>query len=213
MTRLWTLPLLLLAAATARAEERELDVHRWKVIERESGPVSYYSVIDDPGGPYIRAAYRAGLKTVVLGVGVDDADRQAARKLRWKWRAVAFPQGGNPCVSGKGDSAAAVYVSWKRGMRWYTLKYVFGAGVPDGTVCHRKRGPFAAQDTIVLRSGGPPGAWRDEEIDLREEFRNHFENGDARAAVPDLAGIGILTDGDQTRSESVADYAGFTLVR
>jgi hypothetical protein len=98
-------------------------------------------------------------------------------------------------------------------MRWYTLKYVFGTGAPEGTVCHRKRSPFAAQDTIVLRSGGPLGAWRDQEIDLGEEFRNHFENGDARAAVPDLAGIGILTDGDQTRSESVADYAGFVLIR
>ena len=211
MRRPWIL--LLLAAATARADDRELDVHRWKVIERESGPVSYYSVVDDPDGAFIHAAYRVGLKSVVLGVEVDDADRRAARKLRWKWRAVAFPQGSDPCIRGKGDAAAAVYVSWKRGVRWYTLKYVFGAGSPEGTVCHRKRSPFAAQDTIVLRSGGPLGAWLDQEIDLQEEFRTHFENGDARAAVPDLAGIGILTDGDQTRSESVADYAGFMLVR
>jgi hypothetical protein len=211
MRRPWIL--LLLAAATARADDRELDVHRWKVIERESGPVSYYSVVDDPHGAFIHAAYRVGLKSVVLGVEVEDADRRAARKLRWKWRAMAFPQGSDPCVRGKGDAAAAVYVSWKRGVRWYTLKYVFGAGSPEGTVCHRKRSPFAAQDTIVLRSGGPLGAWLDQEIDLQEEFRAHFENGDARAAVPDLAGVGILTDGDQTRSESVADYAGFKLLR
>jgi hypothetical protein len=211
MTRLWIF--LLLAAAAARGEERDLDVHRWKVIERESGPVSYYSVVDDPDGAFIHAAYRVGLKSVVLGVEVADADRRAARKLRWKWRALTLPQGSDPCVRGKGDAAAAVYVSWKRGVRWYTLKYVFGVGAPEGAVCHRKRSPFAAQDTIVLRSGGPLGAWVDQEIDLADEFRNHFEDGDPRAAVPDLAGIGILTDGDQTRSESVADYAGFVLIR
>src|SRR5262245_5790376 len=190
----------------------DLDVHKWKVIERESGPVNYYSVVDDRGGAYIHAAYRPGLKTVVLGVEVDEADRRAARKLRWKWRAVAFPRGADACVKGKGDSAAAVYVSWKRGMRWYTLKYVFAEEIPEGTVCHRKRGAFSATDTIVLRSGAP-GAWHEQEIDLQAEFQNHFENGDAKASVPDLAGIGILTDGDQTKSPSVADYAGFLLSR
>jgi hypothetical protein len=72
---------------------------------------------------------------------------------------------------------------------------------------------FVAQDTIVLETGGPLGVWADERIDLRGEFRRHFEGGNPNAAVPDLVGIGIMSDGDQTRSESAADYADFVLER
>jgi hypothetical protein len=62
-----------------------------------------------------------------------------------------------------------------------------------------------------LRSGGPVGVWQNEEIDLRADFRKHFENGDTSASVPDFVGVGIMTDGDQTMSESSADFGTFTL--
>jgi hypothetical protein len=29
--------------------------------------------------------------------------------------------------------------------------------------------------------------------------------------VPDFIGVGLMTDGDQTRSESAADYGDFTV--
>jgi len=32
------------------------------------------------------------------------------------------------------------------------------------------------------------------------------------ADVPELLGVGIMTDGDQTRSVSAADYSDFSLV-
>jgi len=77
--------------------------------------------------------------------------------------------------------------------------------------CGSKRNPFVAQDTVIVDSGGPVGEWRTVRIVLDDEFRNHFENGDSQASVPDLVGIGIMSDGDQTRSPSVADYEGFVL--
>ena len=76
-----------------------------------------------------------------------------------------------------------------------------------------KRSPFVSQDTIILESGGPLGVWRTEQIDLKQEFRRHFGDGDPNADVPDFVGVGIMTDGDQTKSESSADYAGFVLQR
>ena len=65
----------------------------------------------------------------------------------------------------------------------------------------------------MLETGGPLHTWRSEEIDLRRELREHFEGGNADADVPELVGIAIMSDGDQTKSESAADYAQFTLVR
>jgi hypothetical protein len=189
-----------------------LDVGQWRIIERESGPDNYYTVVREPGLPFLRARYRPPEKTTVLGFPMPDDVRSRARIVRWKWRAVTLPRGGNECDSGKGDSAAVVYLTFKRMLRWYTLKYVWSSVGPRGATCDRKRNPFTAQDTIILESGGPLGTWQSEEVDLASEYRKHFENGKADADVPDFVGIGLMTDGDQTRSESAADYGDFIVV-
>jgi hypothetical protein len=193
--------------------ELPLPVSRWRVVKRESGPVNYYTVVQDPALPYIHAEYRPPYQTMVLGYPLPEADRSIASRLRWQWRAVTLPAGGNECAVGKGDSAAVLYVSWRRGLRWYTIKYVWSAVGPKGAVCDRKRNPFVAQDTVILESGGPLKSWKTEEIDLKSEFRKHFADGDPKADVPALLGIGLMTDGDQTKSESAADYASFVVVR
>jgi Protein of unknown function (DUF3047) len=110
-------------------------------------------------------------------------------------------------------AAANVYVTWKRGLRWYSVKLDWSTEAPEGKTCNRTRNPVVASDTVILRSGGPTGVWREEEIDPDALYRAHFEGGRADAEVPELQGIGILTDGDQTQSVSAAEYAGFVLYK
>ena len=209
----------LIAPSSGRAQAAQsggsvnLDVTRWPVVTRESGPVNYYHVVNDPSRPFVHAEYTPPEATTVLGIQIGDSDRQRARAVSWQWRAVTLPQGGDECASGKGDSAAVVYLTWKHTLKWYTLKYVWSSVGQRGAVCDRKRSPFVAQDTIILQSGGPLGVWRSEVVDLKQEFRRHFGDGDPSAEVPDFVGIGIMTDGDQTRSASSADYADFVLQR
>ena len=200
-------------SGAAEAGARRLPVADFRVVERESGPTNYYRLFKDADPPFIRAEYHPPYETTVLGVQIPDADRASARALSWRWRAVTLPKGGNECEAGKGDSAAVVYVSWRRTLRWYALKYVWSAVGPKGAVCDKKSNPFMAQDTVVLQSGAPLNAWRSERIDLKAEFRRHFENGDPQASVPDFLGVGIMSDGDQTHSDSSADYADFVLER
>lgn len=209
---------LLISAGTAGEEPRPpaltpLDVHAFRVLESYSGPVSYYKLVEDPEMPFIRAVYRPPLETVTLGVEVPEALHQHTRRVRWKWRAQVLPKGGNECKEGFGDSAAVVYVSWKRGLKWYSIKYSWSSEGEKGRVCDQKRNLFVVQDTVILESGGPPGQWKTEEIDPSAEFRAHFEGGNPNAEVPDLVGLGIMSDGDQTKSISAADYAGFALLR
>jgi hypothetical protein len=96
-------------------------------------------------------------------------------------------------------------------MRWYGLKYAWSSVGPLGAVCDRRDNPLMRGETIILRTGGPLGVWVDESLDLEAEFRKHFAGGDALADVPDLIGIAVLTDGDDTRSASSADFGSFVL--
>lgn len=203
-----------LASSGTAATSGDLVIHpsSWRVIDSESGPVNYYTVVRDDRTSFVRARYRPALETVVLGWQTPDSAKKTAHRLRWEWRALKLPPGGNDCVKGKGDSAASVYVTWKRGLKYYTLKYVWSGGGQKGG-CKRKRNPFVSEDAVVLQAGPPLDTWRTVDLDLRKEFQRHFEGGDPKASVPDFVGLGILTDGDQTRSESAADYGSFTLSR
>src|ERR1700690_3077295 len=199
------------AAEPQGDHERVIDSAELRVVARESGPDDYYVVAHEPGISFIRGRYLPPQKTTVLGYQLADADRSRVRTLRWKWRAMTLPRGGNECADGKRDSAAVVYVTYKRGWRWYTLKYVWSSVGPKGATCDRKRNPFSAQDTVILESGSSANVWKSEEIDLQAQFRAHFEDGRAAPAVPPLVGVGLMSDGDATKSESAADYGDFVL--
>jgi hypothetical protein len=200
-------------AGDASADSRQVtaDIGAWRVIERESGPTNYYVAVHDGAGSYLRGYYRPGLETTVLGWQVPDNVRASAQTLRWRWRVEAFPKDADECASGKTDSAAVIYATWKRGLHWYTIKYVWSTVGGKGNVCDKHRNPFSSQDTVILESGGAADQWHGEELDLKSEFRRHFEDGRADADVPDFVGIGIMSDGDQTRSDSAADYGSFTI--
>lgn len=189
-----------------------LNLHDFRVVERESGPFSYYKVVEDPVEPFLRAAYRPPLETVVVGIDVGDELRSSAKRLRWKWRAMALPKDGDECRPGFGDSAAAVYVAWKRFLKIYSLKFVWSSVGQKGAICSSKRNLFLSQETVVLESGGPIGSWINEEIDLEAEFRAHFGDGDPQADVPEFLGIGVMSDGDQTLSVSEGDYTNFAIL-
>jgi Protein of unknown function (DUF3047) len=188
-----------------------LEVTRFHVLERDSGPTIYYRILEDPAGRFLRGVYKPPMATVTLFADVGDELRTSVDLVRFRWRAWVLPVGANECMPGRGDAAANVYIAWKRGLRWYSVKLAWSSAAPVGATCDSIRNPFVASDTLVLRSGSPVGVWLEEEIDPAALFRAHFEGGNPAAEVPELQGIGILTDGDQTRTVSAADYAGFVL--
>lgn len=203
--------LLIIGSARAHADTKlTFEPQAFRIIERESGPTNYYSVVNEGGVSFVRSGYAPGMKTAVLGVKMPKHARRAKR-VRWTWRAVELPKGGDECASGREDSAAVVYLTWKRGLRFYALKYVWSGVGDKGRICDSKRNPFVAQDTIIMESGGPLLAWRFVDVDLEGEFRKHFEGGDPKASVPEFVGIGIMSDGDQTRSRSAADFGAFVV--
>jgi Protein of unknown function (DUF3047) len=200
------------AAAPSEPSVTRLDVRAFRSVEGpSSGPEVYYQVVEEGDTTMLRGSYRPGMDSVVMGVEIPESLRGRVRRIRWRWRAREFPVGGDEC-RGPGDSAASVNVAFKRGLRWYVLKYVWSPLSPLGAVCDRKRTLLLVRDTIVLESGGKPGTWLKEVVDVRQAFIDHFAKGDPSADVPDLVGIGVMSDGDQTRSFSGADWADFEIV-
>jgi hypothetical protein len=187
-----------------------LDVHAFRPVEGpDSGPAVYYRVMDGPGGALLQGTYRPGMQTVTMGIEIPPDARKRAVQVRWLWRARAVPEHGDECRVDRGDSAASVSLVFKRGLRWYVLKYVWSGGSPLGAVCDRKRSILLARDTIVLERGPARATWLREVVDVRRAFIDHFAGGDPDAEIPDLVGIGVMTDGDQTHSEAGAEWAGF----
>ena len=203
------------ASTTASAGEAPIviDAATWSFVDSQSGPTNYYAKGAEGAVTFLHSKYQPPMKTAVMGWKTAEADRSRVKKISWSWRAITLPNGGDECASGKGDSAAVVYMTWKRGLRYYTIKYVWSAVGPKGKTCDKKRNPFVAQDTTIVESGAPLNTWKTVSIDLATEYRNHFEGGDAKADVPDFVGIGLMSDGDDTKSESSADFGSFTVER
>src|SRR4030081_2820257 len=176
-------PALKAADGASRVRSFPLDVHEFRVLGEDYDPENpsretktYYRTIDGAEQSFIHGVYVPPKDTVTLFHGVPVQVRQGVRAMSWRWRAVALPRNGNECVGGLGDSAAAVYVTWKRGLRWYSLKFVWSTDAPVGATCNRIRNPFVASDSIVLRSGPPTDCWEEETVDPEELFRQHFDN-------------------------------------
>jgi hypothetical protein len=211
--------LVLLAAPLAQGgvakplHSHPLGVQGLQILKRDSGPVNYYQIVDSGPAAYIHADYQAGLKTVTLFEPLPDLFRKGVKRFRWRWRALVLPQHGNECIDGKGDSAAAVYMTWKNGLRWYSLKFIWSAEAKVGDVCNKIRNPFVFSDSIILHSGQTSREWVTEEIDPNALFEKHFIDSGETTELPEFQGFGILSDGDQTHSESSADYAGFEIFK
>ena len=122
-----------------------------------------------------------------------------------------FPVNADEKVEGRMDNAASVYLTFANGLRRYVIKYVWSTAYPAGTYWLASSGLFEKME-IVVREGPPAetNTWRDESVEVGEEFRRYF-GGDHDDDVPPIAGVGVLSDGDGTRCEVEADYAGFVL--
>lgn len=199
-----------LGADPPRLAIQKLEVTDFRPIEGPTAPEAvYYRVVDDDG-PMLRSSYRPDQATVTMGVEIPKELRNRIARVRWRWRVRTFPQEGNECMGGAhSDSAASTFIAWKRGLKWYVLKYSWSTIGTPGQVCDKKRTLLLVRDTILLESDGRPGTWHTEIVDVRRAFIDHFARGDPHADIPDLVGIGLMTDGDQSHSESGADWTGF----
>jgi hypothetical protein len=208
------IPVLFAAAAGAQEEKRVVNLSpgpEWKIASTFSGKTNYYAVVEDGKEKVLHAAYDPKLDTAILYRKLKVP--RPYRAMKWKWRVAKFPVGANETIEGKMDSAASVYVYFEGTFKKYLIKYVWSAALEKGKHFETADSGVLKRMHLVVKEGPPPktGEWRVEEVDLHADFRNFFFGGRADEEVPPVVGIGVLSDGDGTRSVVEADYAGFQL--
>jgi len=178
-----------------------------------SEALNYYKLKGEDGRVVFHANYFSHVPTVTLGRKVPEA-AQRNRHLSWSWRVHTFPVGSDEREGGQEDSALAVYLTFGTALHRQSIKYVWSATLPKGTVIGPSSHFFYDIVTVVLEGPGPTGKWKDEQVDVAHEWARFYADKDQTAKdAPPLSGIGILTDGDDTQSHPSADYASFRLSR
>jgi len=120
--------------------------------------------------------------------------------LKWKWRVLELPKGGDERYKESGDSAAAIYVIFKGFLRPNTIKYVWSASLPQGMTTES---PYNSKAKIkVLRNQHSPlGEWIAETVDVSADYKLLFNE-----EPKEVQAIGLMSDSDNTHSTSTAHY-------
>lgn len=167
-----------------------------------------YTIREENGNRYLHAA-DDGTSIIILKQ-VSEWDANEYPVLSWRWRATVLPEGGDERIGSRNDSSVAVYVVLDQNFIGVpkTLKYVWSTTVPVGT--QYRRDGIGRPHVIVLESGKEKlGQWVEESVDVYADYIRIFGKKPPRNAV----GIGILTDGNATGTDSKGDYDNFVVHR
>jgi len=168
---------------------------------------SYYTIESATNDQYINAHYIPPCESMKLGFEVPDTLKRM-KNLSWQWRVRKPPLKADERIRGKNDSGAAVYLLFKQGIKVYVVKYVFSTVVPQGTIIrHDPLYPIQRLSMIVATTWNESecNSWKSVSVDIKNDFKRAF----ALKECPPLQGIGIMSDGDGTDSEIIADYKQF----
>ena len=203
-----------LAVAGAFSVHAQAKKSQW--LERFEGPLTWtsvkekdgqhdYAIATENGQSFLHANYLQGTDGNVLSKKMHWNTKDLPY-LRWKWRVNTFPKGALIMDDDKSDAAAQVYVSWRIGGRAYALKYFWSVSEAVGTSFHAGRwNPIGRYFAQIIRMGGDKKNWVTETRNIVEDYKKAYGKDPPDEAV----GLAVLTDGDQTKSESQADYTDF----
>lgn len=166
-----------------------------------------YVVEQDGPRKILHAVYRD--RTFTIGKAVKGWDLAEYPILRFEWKAVHLPKGGNEDSMSKNDCAASVYAFWDVGFPYYvdSIKYTWSSSLPVGTRIKKRLG----HDVVVVRESGATNLsqWRTVQVNVKADYERLFGKDQA----PGPSGVAVLTDADATESAAEAYYADFRLCR
>jgi hypothetical protein len=186
-----------------------------------------YALVRDPdAGVVVRADADASASGLYARV---DLDASEWRRLTWRWKTDALVRGSDVTKRAGDDFATRIYVAFRyvpERLPWYEraryevvrvlygeypphagLNYIWDAKAPVGTSVPN---PYARRvQMIVVESGAANlGKWLAYERDVVADYRAAFNED-----PPPIAGVGLMTDTDDTAERAVAWYGDVTPAR
>ncbi|MFW6147494.1 MAG: DUF3047 domain-containing protein [Thermodesulfobacteriota bacterium] len=199
---------LVLSALPALAEEKEPTrrVEDFASFQEGSFPEGWKSRGGDESAVYkVRSNKEAYLEAKAVDSAVAIAkefpyELDEYPYLKWKWRALELPKGGDERYKESGDSAAAIYVIFEGFLRPNTIKYVWSASLPQGTTTES---PYNSKTKIVVlrNQHSPLSEWISETVDVYRDYKQLFKEEPKK-----IQAIGLMSDSDNTSSTAIAHY-------
>lgn len=160
-----------------------------------------FELVREEGRAVFRLASEASSFALHRDVAVD---LEQFPILTWWWKVTRLPARGDLRARETDDQAAQVYLVFPRSPSPRTssdvLGYVWDSHAPAGLRATNPR--WSNVRVIVLESGERrAGAWVREERDVRRDYIDLFGK-----TPPTLGKVALMTDSDQTRSQSEAFF-------
>jgi hypothetical protein len=147
--------------------------------------------------PYLEAHAKQSAVTIAKKFEYDLTEYPY---LSWQWRVIELPKGGDERYKKTGDSAAAIYVIFEGRFRPKSIKYVWSASLPRGTITES---PYNSKTKIVVmqNQSSPMNEWVSEKVNVYADYQRLF-GGETES----VQAIGLMSDSDNTQSTAVAHY-------
>ena len=198
----------------------------WKVLTfpKITRHTAYQVVEGEAGKFWVKAESEASASALIREIQFDP---KAYPILRWRWKVDNVIQKGDERKKEGDDYAARVYVNFRynpdQATAWERLKYGFVRGIygsypPKAALnyiwANRLPREKSADNVytdrakmIAVESGsGRIGTWVDEERNIYQDYVSLFGE-----EPPEVIGIAIMTDTDDTKEKAVAYYADIAL--
>jgi hypothetical protein len=195
------------------------NLDNWRTVSVSNKPErTKYTIEKNDGSSYLKAESN---KSVLALAYKEEFNVYTYPKVRWRWKVSNIYQNTNPETKDGDDYAIRVYVAFKydpktpssigQKLKYGLINTMYGEYPPQTTLNYvwtnsenQKTiltSPYS--DTVKLialeKGGTKVGTWQDEEIDIIQDYKKAFGKD-----PPQLAGIAVMNDSDNTGQSSVS---------
>lgn len=221
----WLLPAVFFAGAS-RAESISFSSSSWKpLVFKKIERHTEYSFSEEMGNWVVCAKSEKSASGLYAEI---PADPKKYPMLSWSWKVEKIPENRSEKNKGGDDFAARVYVTFRydpkkasaaQRFKYGLIRTLYGEYPPEAAVNYVwassvEKGrswpnPYAPQAMMVAVESGSEktGQWVREERNLYEDYKKLFKE-----EPPEILGIALMTDTDNTGRSASACYRDLRLI-
>jgi len=179
----------------------------WEIRRKPGAKLADFRVVPPADGADGLLVMSATNASGMFATHLKNVDLHKTPILRWRWRAVTLPTGGDGRVAERDDQAIGIYVSTGSVIRQKSIAYRWETDTPVGS---EGDSSYAAGIVKVkwmaLRNAKEAGTFFVEERNVARDFQHAF------GFVPDDVSIGVTCNSQYTGSSAVAELDWIELV-